>query len=170
MKTQRATLLDKLTLEAKDMFLLPAGQSIFSGRLINGTSLLSWLLIALMVIEPITALSVNRFKVSGPRPQSSPVEVAAVRHAPVINGHVEGSVRQLTGENVTLNSSAFVSGDLLVPGTPTLHINGTPAFGGVVNGTGSITPTNYTVTLNSGSTLGHLVRRTDPITLADVST
>lgn len=103
-------------------------------------------------------------------PQVTPaVEVAAVRHAPVLNGRIEGSVRQLTGESVTFNSGAAVTGDLMVPGTPTVRLNGSPNYGGTINGTGSIQPTGYFVTLNSGSMLGRLVKRTDAIALADVA-
>jgi hypothetical protein len=93
---------------------------------------------------------------------------AVVRHAPQINGRVEGSVRQLTGESITLNSGAAITGDLLVPGTPQLQINGSANFGGTVQGAGSAQPSGHRVTLNSGATLGHLVTRTDPITMASV--
>src|SRR5262249_3899304 len=89
-----------------------------------------------------------------------------VRHAPMLNsGRIEGSVRQLTGESVTFNGNQTVTGWLIVPGTPQLLINGTVTFGGTVTGTGNPQPTNYTVTLNSGTTLGQLVNRTDPISL-----
>jgi RHS repeat-associated protein len=98
--------------------------------------------------------------------------IAVVRHAPSLNGNarVEGSLRQLTGESVTLNGGAVITSDLQVPGTPTLVLNGNPTFGGTIQGTGSAQPTGYQVTLNgSTSTLGHLITRTDPITLATVS-
>ncbi|HKQ04260.1 MAG TPA: LamG-like jellyroll fold domain-containing protein, partial [Blastocatellia bacterium] len=95
---------------------------------------------------------------------------AVVRHAPSINGRVEGAVRQLTGESVLFNSGAVVTTDLLVPGTPQVVINGTPNFGGTIPGTGSASPTGYQVTLNSGSMLGHLLTRVDPITLPTVAT
>lgn len=97
--------------------------------------------------------------------------IALVRHAPLINGNsrVEGSLRQLTSESVTLNSGAVITADLQVPGTPTLLLNGNPTFGGTIQGTGSPQPTNFQVTLNGGTTvLGHLVNRTDPIPLASV--
>src|SRR5262249_17154873 len=45
---------------------------------------------------------------------------AVVRHAPSVSGRVEGSVRQLLGEDVTLNSGAVITGDLIEPGTPQL--------------------------------------------------
>jgi len=45
-----------------------------------------------------------------------------VRHAPNLNGNgrIEGSLQQLLGENVTLNGGFTMTGDLPVPGTPTL--------------------------------------------------
>ncbi len=95
--------------------------------------------------------------------------VALVRHAPSVNGQIQGSVRQLTGESLTLNSGATITRDLQVPGTPSVVLNGTPAFGGTIQGTGSSSPTNYSISLNSGSTLGHLDNRIDPITMASVS-
>lgn len=107
-------------------------------------------------------------------PVAAPVAttgIAVVRHAPSINGNsrVEGSLRQLIGESVTLNGGAVITEDLQVPGTPKLLLNGNPTFGGTVQGTGSSQPTNYQVTLNGGTTvLGHLVTRTDPISLASV--
>jgi len=97
--------------------------------------------------------------------------IAIVRHSPSLNGNgrVEGSVRQLTGENVTLNGGAVITNDLQVPGVPTLLLNGNPTFGGTIQGTGSSQPTNYQVTLNGATaTLGHLATRNDPISLASV--
>src|ERR1700686_3101734 len=45
--------------------------------------------------------------------------IAIVRHAASLNGNgrVEGSLRQLTGESVTLNGGAVVTNDLRVPRT-----------------------------------------------------
>lgn len=102
--------------------------------------------------------------------QSPPVAtVATVRHAPVLNGRVEGSVHLLTGEAVNLNSGGIVKGDLLVPGTPRVRLNGTPVFQGTLDGSGSAQPSNYQVTLNSGSEVRHVRRRTDPVALAPVA-
>src|SRR5262245_55599933 len=76
--------------------------------------------------------------------------IVTVRHAPLLNGpgRIEGSVQQLLGENVTLNGGFAITGDLLVPGKPTLQINGTPIFAGTIAGAGNATPTGYYVTLN----------------------
>jgi len=95
---------------------------------------------------------------------------ALVNHAPVLNGGVlEGSIQQMLGENVALNGGASVSGDLFVPGMPNVILNGTPNYGGTLDGGGATTPSNYTVTLNSNTTLGHVVRRTDPTPLPIVA-
>lgn len=94
---------------------------------------------------------------------------ALVRHAPVLNGDLDGSLQMLNGEYVTLNSHGYVAGDLLVPGLPTLRLNGTPTFGGIQDAAGVATPSNYSVTLNNQAVLRYLVRRVDPIALPTVS-
>jgi RHS repeat-associated protein len=93
---------------------------------------------------------------------------AKVRHGINMNGTVEGSVQQMTGESVTLNGGAVITNDLLVPGSPTVRLNGHPSFGGTIVGTGSATPTGYTITLNGNSTLDKLRTRTNAITLPTV--
>ena len=93
---------------------------------------------------------------------------ALVRHAPVLNGVVEGSIQQMLGEDVTLNGGATVSGDLLVPGTPTIRLNGRPDYAGTVDGSGSAAPAGYRVTLNGNAALRHVVRRIDPAALPAV--
>ncbi|MBV9923928.1 MAG: PKD domain-containing protein, partial [Acidobacteria bacterium] len=93
---------------------------------------------------------------------------AIVRHAPSVNGRIEGSVQMLTGEYVNLNSGNVITSDLLVPGTPSIQINGTPGYQGTVDGTGTTTPTGYGVTINSGAQVRHVVRRTNPVTLTSV--
>ena len=93
------------------------------------------------------------------------VGTALVKNAPQLNGTVDGNLQQMTGKSVTLNGGAIVTGDLLVPGTPSLQINGTPNFGGIIVGTGSAAPSNYKVTLNGSVRLGHLRTRTDAIVL-----
>ena len=88
-----------------------------------------------------------------------------VRHAPAINGRLNGSVQVLLPEHTVLNGGAHVSGDLLVPGTPSVRLNGRPAYDGTLDGGGSASPSNYTVTLNGRAALRHVVRRTDPVAL-----
>lgn len=92
-----------------------------------------------------------------------------VRHATSVNGGIDGSLQILTAENTTLNGSAWVSGDLLVPGAPQVRLNGHPTFGGTIDGPGSAAPATATITLNGGATLRHLVRQIDPSSLPVVS-
>src|SRR5208283_4227410 len=64
-----------------------------------------------------------------------------VRHAPNLNGGtIQGSLQQLNGESVTANGGLAMTGDLLVPGTPALVLNGKPAFSGTIAGSGSTSP------------------------------
>jgi hypothetical protein len=76
---------------------------------------------------------------------------AWVRHAPTLNGRVEGSVQVMTAENVTLNGGAQVEGDLLLPGTPSVQLNGNPSYGGTLDGTGAVTSTDHKLTLDGGT-------------------
>ena len=94
-----------------------------------------------------------------------------VRHAPNLNGNglIEGSLQQLLGENATLNGGFTMTGDLLVPGTPTLHVNGNPTFAGTIAGTGSTSPGGYQITLNGNCSLNHLRTRTTPVSLPTVT-
>jgi autotransporter-associated beta strand protein len=97
--------------------------------------------------------------------------LALVNRGPSLNSaEVEGSIQQMLGNNAGLNGDMVVEGNLLVPGTPAVVINGAPNYGDTIDGVGSELPTGYTVTINSGTTLGHVVRRTDPVPLPVVST
>jgi hypothetical protein len=96
--------------------------------------------------------------------------VGHIRHAPAINaGSVEGSLQQMLPESVTLNGGVNISGDLLVPGTPKVRLNGNPSYGGTLDGSGAATPSNYQVTLNGNSRLSHIVRRADAVPLPTVA-
>ncbi|HYD83732.1 MAG TPA: MBG domain-containing protein, partial [Opitutus sp.] len=68
---------------------------------------------------------------------------ALVRHAPTLNGDIEGSVQVLLPENVTFNSGALISGDLLVPGTPAIQLNGSPTYGSTLDQSGAATPASH---------------------------
>jgi len=94
---------------------------------------------------------------------------ALVRHAPALNGDVDGSVHVLLPESIGLNSSVTVSGDLLVPGTPAVLLNGQPVYGGTIDGPGNASPSNYSVVLNSNALLRHVVRRLNAIALPVVA-
>lgn len=93
---------------------------------------------------------------------------ALVRHAPQLNANLEGSLEMFLGENVTMNGTAKITGSLYVPGTPTVRKNGNPLLGATVDAFGSVSPSNYIVTLNGGVSLGTLVRRTDAATIPSV--
>ena len=94
---------------------------------------------------------------------------ALIRHAPTLNdGDIDGSAQILLPENEALNS-AMISGDLLLPGTPKVRLNGHPDYGSTIDGSGSASPSNYTVTLNGNAILRHVVRRIDPIAMPAVS-
>lgn len=92
-----------------------------------------------------------------------------VRHAPTMNGGLDGSVQVLLGESFALNGNAWVSGDIFVPGTPTVRVNGRPTYAGTRDGAGAAAPSNYTITLNGGSVARYIVRRTDPVALPTVA-
>ena len=93
---------------------------------------------------------------------------ALVRHAPTLSGTLEGSLQVMLGENIAFNGSARLSGELIVPGSPTVRLNGHPSLGGTVEGEGSTAPSGYQITLNGGASIGGLRRRVDPVALADV--
>jgi autotransporter-associated beta strand protein len=96
--------------------------------------------------------------------------LALLNQRPTLNSaQVEGSIQQMLGQSVFLNGSTTVVGDLLVPGTPNVVLNGSPNYGGTIDGTGSTSPTGYTIFVNSHTTLGRVVRRTNPVALPTVS-
>src|SRR5690349_8612009 len=77
-----------------------------------------------------------------------PDNTALVRRSLVLNGAVEGSIQLLTPENVALGGGVTVSGDLLMPGLPTVQLNGKPKFAGTRDSTGAASPTSHRVTLS----------------------
>jgi autotransporter-associated beta strand protein len=93
---------------------------------------------------------------------------ALVRHAPTLNGLVDGSVQVLAAENLTLNQAAALSGDLLVRGKPQVNLNGNPTIAGVLTGPGAATPATHVITINGGAVLRYLVRQVDPTDLPSV--
>ncbi|HWA27198.1 MAG TPA: Ig-like domain-containing protein, partial [Lacunisphaera sp.] len=92
-----------------------------------------------------------------------------VRHAPTLNGDVDGSVQVLLPENVTLAGSSMVGGGLLLPGTPSVVIHGSSVLGSTIDYNGAATPTSHTVTLNGNAMLGHLGRRVDALAMPVVA-
>jgi fibronectin type 3 domain-containing protein len=92
---------------------------------------------------------------------------ALVRHAPTIGGLLDGSVQVLLPESVSVGG--VISGDLLVPGLPTVSVNAQATYAGTVDATGSATPTSHSVALGSGAVLRHVVRRVDAIALPTIA-
>lgn len=100
--------------------------------------------------------------------QSSSVR-ALVRHGFSVDGRIEGSVQQLSGEDTAINAGGVITGDLLVLGTPSVRQNDNPSLGGVTQGNGSEQPSDYEITLNANSHLGQLVKRTDAVEVTAVT-
>ena len=90
------------------------------------------------------------------------------RHAPILQGTLNGSVQMLLPENATVGGSSRISGDLLVPGTPQVVLKGDPNYLGTIDGVGNPMPASYTVTLLGGAALRHVVRATDPVAFPTV--
>jgi len=96
--------------------------------------------------------------------------IGIVRHAPMLDsGRVEGALWQLTGEATVLDGTDVITSDLLVPGTPTVTVSGSPNFEGTIQGTDNVQPAGYSVTITGSATLRHLITRTDPIQLETVA-
>jgi autotransporter-associated beta strand protein len=91
-----------------------------------------------------------------------------VRHAPTMNGSIDGSLQVLLPESFALNGQSFVAGDLLVPGTPTIRLNGHPTLVGTLDGPGSATPLTHTITLNGNVIVRYIVRHVDPLAMPTV--
>ena len=123
------------------------------------------------ILPAVIGLGALSLGILGLRAQNSaPPTIAVSRHALNNNGRIEGSAQQLLGENLNLNGGTFFGGDLLVPGTPRVKINGKPDWDGQRNGGGSNSPSNYQVSINSSASLGYLDTQSDPIALDFVAT
>ena len=64
-----------------------------------------------------------------------------------------------------MSGNAFISGDLLVPGTPSLQTSGNAKAVGTINAGGIATPTNYQVSLSGNALLRYLVRQVNAVTM-----
>ena len=91
-----------------------------------------------------------------------------VRHAPTLSSIVDGSVQVLWPESFTLKGGATLSSDLLLPGTPTIQVNGNPTYALKV-GPGSATPTGYTLSLGGGAVVRYIVNHVDAISIPTVA-
>jgi len=92
-----------------------------------------------------------------------------VRHAPTIVGTVDGSIQLLSAENTTLGGVATITGDLLVPGTPTVNVTGSALLGGTIDGPGDVAPATHSVSLNTNALVRNVVRRINPVTMPVVA-
>jgi RHS repeat-associated protein len=96
-------------------------------------------------------------------------KLIVVRHAPALNsGRVEGALWQLSGENVSLTGNSAITSDLLVPGKPTVTLNGHPSFGGVIEGFEDSLPMGYALSMSGNASLRYLITRTNPTELETV--
>ena len=98
-------------------------------------------------------------------------KIAVVRHSVTLlnSGRVEGSLWQLLPEDVTLDGTDTITTDLLVPGTPVVLHSHPATYGGTLVGTENPQPTDYTITIKGSASLRHVVARTNPIELENVS-
>ena len=98
-------------------------------------------------------------------------KIAVVRHSVTLlnSGRVEGSIWQLLPEDVTLDGTDTITTDLLVPGTPVVLHSHPASYGGTLVGTENPLPTDYTITIKGSSQLRHVVARTNPIELENVT-
>jgi hypothetical protein len=89
-----------------------------------------------------------------------------VRELSQVLGAIDGSVQQLAGLDVTLAGNAWISGDLLVPGTPAILVQGNSVYGTTVQGPGAAEPSAYFIRLQGNAALRSAVLRTDSLTPA----
>lgn len=82
---------------------------------------------------------------------------AIVNRVSALNGTIEGDVRVLAAETLTLNGGARVDGRLIVSGSPQVRINGGGWIGSRSEDGGSSEPAGWRFTLNGGARIQELV-------------
>jgi hypothetical protein len=99
-------------------------------------------------------------------------KIAVVRHGVTVlnSGRVEGSLWQLMAEDVTLDGTDTITSDLLVPGTPVVLHSAPASYAGTLLGTENPEPSDYAITITGSAELRHVVARTNPVQLENVST
>jgi RHS repeat-associated protein len=98
-----------------------------------------------------------------------PDAAVVVRQSPRIAGTLDGNLQQLTPQAATLPAGGAVTGKWYVPESPLVKLDGQPAFGGTLSGTGRVGGSDYAVTLGAGAKLGNLVNRTEGALLPSVA-
>lgn len=88
-------------------------------------------------------------------------EAAVVNHSPIIEGRVEGSIRQLLPEPLSIAANAVVSSKISVAGSPNVKLMQGANFNGIVAGTGKTEPAGYEITLQPNSTVKQIFTRVD---------
>jgi RHS repeat-associated protein len=98
-------------------------------------------------------------------------KIAVVRHSVTLlnSGRVEGSLWQLMPEDVTLDGTDTITSDLLVPGTPVVLHSAPASYAGTLLGTENPEPSDYSITIKGSAELRHVVARTNPVQLENVS-
>ena len=95
--------------------------------------------------------------------------LAVVNHAPLLSsGRIEGALWQLAPESALFDGTDVITSDFLVPGTPHVTVSGSPLFGGTIAGNGSDVPLTHTITIGGNATVGHVITRTDAVTMPAV--
>ena len=91
---------------------------------------------------------------------------AIVRHAPSVNSAiVEGSLQILLPENLQMQGEATVTGELRVPGNPTLIRQGNVSVGSIATGRGRASPPNYQVKMDERVHVGTFRTRVDAVAM-----
>jgi hypothetical protein len=93
---------------------------------------------------------------------------AWVRHAPVVRGRIDGSVQVMTSEAITLSGNAVITGDLRVPGRPTVKVAGAAGYGALVDLLTQPVTASPVIALEGGAQAQRIVRGATPIALAQV--
>jgi len=101
----------------------------------------AWLALGLSTLAFVDVLKFRRTLLGAPLVQaqySSDDCVSLTKQPPSINqAIVEGSIQVLESKNFSINSHATITGDILVPGSPSIILNGQGGeFDGVVIGGG----------------------------------
>jgi RHS repeat-associated protein len=87
-----------------------------------------------------------------PPPNTLTDAVISRGHPNISAGRIEGTLRLLQGESFALGGNTQILGDVLIPGSPSIQLNGGAQHGGVVNDGGAVLP-NSTLTLSGGIVL-----------------